>query len=137
MVGDGVNDAPVLACADVSMAVANASALTRTSADVINLADGVHGLLPLLRLAKKTLRVVRQNLLWAALYNVTAIPLAALGIIAPWSAALGMSLSSLLVAANACRLWRSGLPQQTAPAATFPLHSRAPEAPTAMQESMP
>ena len=137
MVGDGVNDAPVLACADVSMAVANASALTRTSADVINLADGVHGLLPLLRLAKKTLRVVRQNLLWAALYNFTAIPLAALGIIAPWSAALGMSLSSLLVAANACRLWRGVLPQQTAPAATYPLHCRAPEAPTAMQESMP
>jgi Cu2+-exporting ATPase len=105
MIGDGVNDAPVLAHADVSLALSSASSLAQTAADVISLKPGLQAVLPLLNKARITRRVMRQNISWAITYNLVAIPVAAVGWLPTWGAALGMSFSSLLVALNALRLW--------------------------------
>ncbi len=104
MTGDGVNDAPVLAQAQVSVAVDQGAEAAQAAADMVllsselsRLADGVH-------MARKTRVVIRQNLTWSVAYNVLALPAAAMGYVTPWLAGIGMSLSSLLVVLNALRL---------------------------------
>ncbi|MDH5537871.1 MAG: cation-translocating P-type ATPase [Rhizobacter sp.] len=104
MVGDGLNDAPVLARADVSFAFAHGAAVTQSHADAIVLGSRIGDVADAFALARRTVRVVRQNLAWAALYNAACIPLALVGWLPPWAAGLGMAGSSVLVVLNSLRL---------------------------------
>jgi Cu2+-exporting ATPase len=103
-IGDGINDGPVLAAADVSCAMGQGSAIAQSASDLLLVHDGLEQLPRAVEAARAALRVMRQNLAWALGYNLAAVPLAALGFVSPWLAALGMSLSSVGVVLNARRL---------------------------------
>ena len=104
MVGDGLNDGPVLAGADASFALGQAVALTQSKADLVLMSGRLDLLEQTLVRSRQTLRIVRQNLVWSVLYNASCVPLALLGWLPAWAAGLGMALSSLLVVLNAMRL---------------------------------
>jgi Cu2+-exporting ATPase len=104
MVGDGLNDAPVLSLADASFAVAGATDLARTQADFVIVGGDLHTVTNTWAKARQCRRIILQNFGWALGYNLCAIPLAALGFVPPWAAAIGMSASSLLVVVNSLRL---------------------------------
>lgn len=106
MTGDGVNDAPVLAQAQVSVAVDQGAEAAQAAADMVLLSSEIGRLADGVRLARKTQKIIRENLSWAALYNLLALPAAGLGYVTPWMAGIGMSMSSLLVVLNAMRLSR-------------------------------
>ena len=104
MVGDGLNDGPVLARADTSFALGHAAPLAQAQSDFVLQGGKVMDVVLTLKQARFTMRIVRQNLVWAAVYNLVSVPLALVGWMPPWLAGLGMAGSSLLVILNALRL---------------------------------
>ncbi|MGX5914147.1 heavy metal translocating P-type ATPase [Aliidiomarina sp. Khilg15.8] len=107
MIGDGINDAPVLAQADASVTFASGTELAQSGSDVVILNGRLHALQSLLNTGRLTRRIIRQNLCWALLYNLIILPLAVTGQVGPLWAMLGMSLSSLIVVSNSLRLMRN------------------------------
>lgn len=104
--GDGINDAPLLARADVAVAMGEGADLAQAQADLVLTGNSLAGLAEAVSLSRRTMRVVRQNIVWAIAYNLACIPLALLGLLPPWAAGLGMACSSLVVVLNALRLAR-------------------------------
>ncbi len=104
VIGDGINDGPVLAAADVSIAMSSGADLAQAASDMVLLREDFAAVVDAVHSARRAMLRIRQNLAWATLYNLGAIPFAALGMMPPWLAALGMSASSLLVGWNATRL---------------------------------
>jgi len=118
MVGDGLNDLPSMAGAGISVAMGTAADLTQLKADAVLLNGQLMQLVEAIDTSRRTKRIIRQNMTWALVYNVCALPLAAAGLVPPWLAAIGMSISSLIVVLNALRLGKQPRPQSRNRAAT-------------------
>ena len=104
MVGDGINDAPVLAASDLSISLSVGTDLARAASDLIINGGQLAPIIDSMKITTKMMRIIRQNFSWAIAYNIIAVPFSMAGLVQPWLAAIGMSVSSLIVVLNALRL---------------------------------